>query len=58
MPTNTRTPNSFFFTDLSFTQFSGAIPDANVKSFEPLDENRFQITTTFKGTLNAYAVTK
>jgi hypothetical protein len=52
-------PHSHFFTDLAFTQFSGTnVPDVNAKSFGPLDENRFQITTTFKGTLNAYAVVK
>lgn len=57
MQTKTKMPHSHFFTDLAFTQFSGTnVPDANAKSFGPLDENRFQITTTFKGALNAYAV--
>lgn len=51
-------PHSYFFTDLAFTQFSGTnVPDVNTKSFGPLDENRFQITTTFTQSLKAYAVT-
>ncbi len=53
----TKIPTSHFFTDLAFTQFLGTnVPDVNTKSFGPLDDNRFQITTTFKGALNAYAV--
>ncbi|WP_160138151.1 hypothetical protein [Chryseobacterium sp. c4a] len=49
MTNNTKDINSYFFTDESFTQ--------GTKSFGPIDSNRFQITTTIQGALNAYAVT-
>ena len=51
MPANTQSPSSYFFTDTAFNQAT------NDKFFAPLDENRFRITTTFAGNLNAYAVT-
>ncbi|MFP3833439.1 hypothetical protein [Chryseobacterium sp. SIMBA_028] len=52
MAENTKKPYSYFFTDLSlFNQIS------TDKAFGPVDTNKFQVTTKFKGTLPAYAVT-
>ncbi|PWN62123.1 hypothetical protein [Chryseobacterium oncorhynchi] len=52
MSENTKKPYSYFFTDLSlFNQIS------TDKAFGPVDNNKFQVTTKFKGTLPAYAVT-
>ncbi|MDN3695455.1 hypothetical protein QWZ06_26125 [Chryseobacterium tructae] len=58
MPITINTPQSYFFTDSAFTQLTNpTTPIPGLKSFGPIDPERFQITTTFKGNLNAYAVT-
>lgn len=55
MSVNIKSPISYFFTDLSFHQDSGSMPD---KAFGyNKTENEFQITTTFKTASPAYAVT-
>lgn len=51
MAVNIKSPISYFFTDP--TAFSQVADDA----FRPIDENNFQVTTTFSQALKAYAVT-
>ncbi|WP_284464204.1 hypothetical protein [Chryseobacterium sp.] len=51
MSVNIKSPSSYFFTELSFSQGAGD------KSFGELNANEFQITTSFPGALKAYAVT-
>ncbi|WP_185248072.1 hypothetical protein [Chryseobacterium bernardetii] len=51
MSVNIKSPTSYFFTETSFSQGTGN------KSFGELNANEFQITTTFDGSLKAYAVT-
>ncbi|QFG54456.1 hypothetical protein [Chryseobacterium sp.] len=61
MAINVKSPSSYFFTDIGFTQYTDTaytVLDPAFKSFGQLDSNTFQITTTFKGALNAFAVAK
>ncbi|WP_346986363.1 hypothetical protein [Chryseobacterium sp. POE27] len=51
MAIKVKSPSSYFFTESDFNQ---APTD---KAFGPIDNNRFQITTTFAQSLKAYAVT-
>lgn len=51
MPDKTKLPKSYFFTESSFSQVSSN------KSFGPINNNEFQITTSFYSPTKAFAVT-